>query len=67
MIYLRMLRAFLKGLRDVLAQGGELSSGVTTGNLALDNAYDRGANVGEWIFDLLLWEGFWRRWPWVAR
>lgn len=67
MHYLKMLIAFYNGLRDVLAQDGELSSGVTTGDLDLDTSYDYGANLGEWLWDLLWWEGFWRRWPWEAR
>lgn len=45
------LHAYYLGLTDVIDQGGELSSGITwPDNQDWNEAYDRGANLGELLY-----------------
>lgn len=70
MKYLALIRALLLGTIDGL-EAGTLSMGVTwpasnPNARALNNAYDYGANIGEWWWDLFHGYSI-RRAPWHQR
>lgn len=61
--------AFHAGVVDAIDQKGDLSTGMSWESndaYGLNEAYDRGVNVGEWLWDLSHWQGCFR-WPWVQR
>ncbi len=54
-------------MKDALRQGGHLSSGRSTENdQGWNEAYDTGANVGEWLWALFHGQNV-NRAPWVCR
>ena len=61
-----LIYAFLLGLQDATEQHGELSVGRSSIHSEWNNAYDRGANVGEWMHDLNWFHNV-MRWPWHQR
>jgi hypothetical protein len=68
------VRTFLLGVYDPIAQGGELAvgreyyfdAGFQHYDLDKSEIYNRGANVGEWLWDLFHLQNV-RRLPWVCR
>ena len=59
------IRAFITGVVDAYS-AGTLSMGMTYDDLSLSAAYDNGANVGEWLWDLFHGYSV-KRYPWVQR
>lgn len=65
---LDFVSVFLNGVRDAFDQSGHLCFGATfSGDQThFNDVYDRGANVGEWVYDLVNFNNV-MRWPWVMR
>lgn len=70
MIFLSRARAFLLGVLDAI-DTGTLNFGITWPSTYVDwhglnNAYDYGANVGEWLWDFAHLNNI-SRMPWKQR
>jgi hypothetical protein len=64
---LQLIKAFLLGVIDACKQRGNLSSGRSSDtDMDWNETYDRGANVGEWLWDLNIFASIARA-PWVCR
>jgi hypothetical protein len=64
---LRKLHALYLGVKFALRDNGYLSMGLTwQDDPGYNNAFDRGANVGEWAWDAVHFQNI-ARMPWQMR